>query len=412
MKRTIFVLLLIGLIGQGVFAQGISMYGYGRTYWGGFMQHDGEYSILQNTLDLRFDHRGMKTSLFANPVVYHYPDQDLDILLRQAYLDLHFDSMDIRVGKQQIIWGKADGVFITDILSPKDLREFLLPDFEEIRLGINALKMSFYRGNSTYEFVWMPVFQEGILPSDTSRWAPRKPEFLTGAEYDYSNAEVEKKLENSQFAFRYSLLASAADVELVAAYVWDELPTNHIYRTFDPETNQVTGLTVRPEHHRLGVFGGSFSTTKGGFVIRGEGAYYTGKHFNTTNPAHVGGTVRRDYLHYLAGVEYILWGATVGGQLIQETILNHDDYIMQDQFRNTATFLISKDYRRETINLELFTYYGIDDNDALIRPSITYDFADGFEILAGANIFLGDGTGYFGQFEKNDMIYAKVKYNF
>jgi hypothetical protein len=194
--------------------------------------------------------------------------------------------------------------------------------------------------------------------------------------------------------------------------VWDELPTNHVYRTIDTETNQVTGLTVRPEHHRLGVFGGSFSTTKGGFVIRGEGAYYTGKHFNTTNPADIGGTVRRDYLHYLAGVEYILWGATVGGQLIQETILNHDDYIMQDQFRNTATFLISKNYRRETITFELFSYYGFDDNDALIRPKITYDFADGFEILAGANIFLGDGTGYFGQFEKNDMIYAKVKYNF
>jgi len=412
MKRIVFVLLLLGLIGQGVFAQGISMYGYGRTYWGGFMQHDGEYSILQNTLDLRFDHRGSRTSLFANPVVYYYPDQDLDILLRQAYLDLHFDSMDIRLGKQQIIWGKADGVFITDILSPKDLREFLLPDFEEIRLGINALKTSYYRGNSTYEFVWMPVFQKGLMPSDTSRWAPRKPGFLAGAEYDYSNAEVEKKFENSQFAFRYSLLASAADIELVAAYVWDELPTNHVYRTIDQETNQMTGLIVRPEHHRLGVFGGSFSTTKGGFVIRGEGAYYTGKHFNTTESAHIGGTVRRDYLHYLAGVEYILWGATISGQLIQETILNHDDYIMQDQFRNTATFLISKDYRRETIRLELFTYYGIDDNDALIRPKMTYDFADGFEILAGANIFLGDGVGYFGQFEKNDMIYVKVKYNF
>jgi hypothetical protein len=412
MKRIVYVILLLGVMGQAVFTQGISLYGYGRSYWGGFMQHDGEYSILQNTLDLRFDRRGAKASLYANPVVYHYPDQDLDILLRQAYLDLHFGSMDIRLGKQQIIWGKADGVFITDILSPKDLREFLLPDFEEIRIGINALKMSYYRGNSTYEFVWMPVFQKGLMPSDTSRWAPSKPDFLQGAEYDYSNAEVEKKLDNSQFAFRYSMLSSVIDVELVTAYVWDELPTNHIYRSFDPETSQPTGLIVRPEHHRLGIFGGSFSTTKGGFVIRGEGAYYTGKHFNTTEPAHVGGTVRRDYLHYLAGVEYSLWGATVGGQLIQESILNYDNYIIQDRFRNTATFLISKNYRRETVNVELFTYYGIDNNDALIRPKISYDFADGFEILAGANIFFGDASGYFGQFGKNDMIYAKVKYNF
>jgi hypothetical protein len=272
--------------------------------------------------------------------------------------------------------------------------------------------MSYYRGNSTFDFVWIPVFQKGMLPSDTSRWALGMHDIPENAEFDYSNTDVEKKLENSQFAFRYSMLSSTADVEIMTAYVWDELPTFHLYREFDPGTSLVTGMAVRPEHHRLGVFGGSFSTTSGGFIMRGEGAYYTGKYFNTTEPSHVGGTVRRDYLHYLAGAEYSIWGANVGIQFIQETILNHDDYIIQDRLRNTATFLVSKDYRRETIKLELFTYYGIDDKDALLRPKVTYDFADGFEIIGGANIFIGDGTGYFGQFEKNDMIYAKVKYNF
>jgi hypothetical protein len=63
MKRFLLAIIVIGVLGQGVFAQGISLYGYGRTYWGGFVQHDGEYSILQNTLDLRFDQRGMKASL-------------------------------------------------------------------------------------------------------------------------------------------------------------------------------------------------------------------------------------------------------------------------------------------------------------------------------------------------------------
>ncbi len=48
---------------------------------------------------------------------------------------------------------------------------------------------------------------------------------------------------------------------------------------------------------------------------------------------------------------------------------------------------------------------------ALIRPRIYYDLSDGFEILFGANIFTGD-TGRFGQYNDNDMVYAKIKYSF
>ena len=59
-------------------------------------------------------------------------------------MDLYFDNFDLRIGKQQIIYGKAEGVFITDVVSPKDLREFLLPDFEEIRMGITAAKLSYF----------------------------------------------------------------------------------------------------------------------------------------------------------------------------------------------------------------------------------------------------------------------------
>ena len=66
---------------------------------------------------------------------------------------------------------------------------------------------------------------------------------------------------------------------------------------------------------------------------------------------------------------------------------------------------------RETLKLELFSYIGLNNSDALIRPKITYDFVDGFELLFGANIFVGD-KGNFGQYKDNDMIYTKVKYSF
>ena len=81
-----------------------------------------------------------------------------------------------------------------------------------------------------------------------------------------------------------------------------------------------------------------------------------------------------------------------------------------------ATFLANRSFINETLTLQLFTYYDITNEDALIRPTVSYDLADGFEILGGANIFMAginnDYTSYFGYFDDNDMVYLKLKYSF
>ena len=61
--------------------------------------------------------------------------------------------------------------------------------------------------------------------------------------------------------------------------------------------------------------------------------------------------------------------------------------------------------------LELFSYIGLNNSDALIRPKIIYDLKDSFELLLGLNLFLGD-EGQFGQYNDNDMIYTKITYSF
>ena len=76
------------------------------------------------------------------------------------------------------------------------------------------------------------------------------------------------------------------------------------------------------------------------------------------------------------------------------------------------TFLARYDMLREILHLELFSYIGLTNEDALIRPKITYDFDDSFSILLGSNIFVGDEKGRFGQYGDNSMAYIKIKYSF
>ncbi|MFP4164764.1 MAG: hypothetical protein ACLFQB_15100 [Chitinispirillaceae bacterium] len=63
------------------------------------------------------------------------------------------------------------------------------------------------------------------------------------------------------------------------------------------------------------------------------------------------------------------------------------------------------------MTLELFSYVGLDEPDALVRPKVKYDVADGFELQLGADLFFGD-QGRFGAFDENDMVYLKTRYSF
>ncbi len=410
MKKSIILLFLSG----SLFAGNLSITGLARNYIGVLLHGNNDYAIIQNYFNLNISESTDKIGFKVNPYIYQYPNNELNIGLREAYLDLYFPTVDLRVGKQQIIWGKADGVFITDIVSPKDFREFLLPDFDEIRIGITSLKADYYAGDNTLELVWVPVFTPDKAPDSGSIWSPKMPQFPVPTSVDYSRASVEKKLENSEIFGRLSAITGIVDFEIMGGYTWDDKPVMGIKEYFtmvDSEHVRLDSLTMYPEYNRVKMGGGSFSTTIGPFVLRGEGAYYYKKYFSTLNPLDIDGVTQKSYIQYLLGLDYTLWDWHLSGQFVRRVIFDYDDFMLDDEHTNMATFLVSKNFFNETLHLSLFTYYDIDNSASLIRPKISYDLADGFEVLIGANVFTGT-KGMFGQFDNNDMVYYQLKYSF
>ena len=413
MKKTAIAIIILSF---SIFAkaQTPEISGFARNYTGSLFEN-GDFSIIQNTFNLNLTKTGDKVAFKANPILYHYWSDSLNLRLRELYLDLYFENFDLRIGKQQVVWGKADGVFITDIVSPLNLSEFLLPDFDEIRTGITAAKFDYYIGNHTLELIWVPNFTPTEMPKSSSIWYAT-PDFPITPAFDWSDSEIKPSIENSEIFAKYTALTSAIDFEIMGGYTWDDNPTMHVEKEFqiNPETQQpmLTGINIKPQHHRLMLGGGSFSTEIKGIILRGEAAYYNGKYFQTEDPQAVDAIIEKDYLHYLIGLDFNIKDVKFSTQFIQEAIIDYDENMINNELENTLTFLARYDMLRETLHLELFSYIGLTNEDALIRPKITYDFDDSFSILLGSNIFIGDETGRFGQYKDNSMIYTKFKYNF
>ncbi len=96
-------------------------------------------------------------------------------VLREFYFDTNAGGWDFRLGKQQVVWGTADGIKLLDIINPTDYRELNQNVSEDSRIPIwmiNAEKY-FDSGNSIQLLVTesKPNFMAG-LDADGDSGAP------------------------------------------------------------------------------------------------------------------------------------------------------------------------------------------------------------------------------------------------
>ncbi len=124
-----------------------------------------------------------------------------------------------------------------------------------------------------------------------------------------------------------------------------------------------------------------------------------------------GGTLIKNYLHYLGLLIYSLGNYKFSVQFVQQAIFNYDERIKSNAYENMATFRVSTDFLREKLKMELFAYLGLNDADALVRFKISYDSQDSLTLTLGTALFFGK-DGMFGQYARNEMVYCKLKLSF
>ncbi|MEW8431570.1 MAG: RNA polymerase-associated protein rapA, partial [gamma proteobacterium symbiont of Ctena orbiculata] len=98
-----------------------------RLFLNGYL---GEESTWHADLNFIYDSEGVN-DMYKGHELYTQHDY-----LRELYLDTTLLGWDLRLGKQQVVWGTADGIKLLDIINPTDFRELNQNAMEDARIPI------------------------------------------------------------------------------------------------------------------------------------------------------------------------------------------------------------------------------------------------------------------------------------
>ncbi|MDP6580881.1 MAG: hypothetical protein QF681_09505, partial [Vicinamibacterales bacterium] len=112
---------------------------------------------------------------------------------------------------------------------------------------------------------------------------------------------------------------------------------------------------------------------------------------------------------------------TIGGQYSAERMLDHGAYRAtlpagfpaRDRTRHSLTARITRTFNYQTSQVSLFAWVSPNDEDFYLNPEIRYSVSDEAWIALGVNLFGGsEPHTFFGQFDRDDNLYATVRYTF
>ncbi len=361
--------------------------------------------------------------------------------LREAYLEVYFHRVDLRLGRQLIVWGKTDGTFVTDLLAPLDLGEFLAQPFDDLRLGVTAASATLYAGAFRVTGIAVPRRPTTRLPVRGSPWYPL-PDDVLGVPLALTEpAPQDSTLRGTETALRVTWTGlGRTDLALLWINGFNRLPAfrKRLEVTLAPPSAR---LAITPTYERRQVVGLTVETLAlDPLVVRGEAAFHTRYLLDQPieipqalgdlfDPALVD-AVERGFLigkplgQAALGLERAFGSQLFRVQALGTLVFGWDERVAQERFEPSVTGFWNGRFRRETLTAQAFAFYNLG-ADYWLNPSLTYAVRDALNATLGAHVFGGAGGGTadlagllrepafsFASYDGNDFVYLRVAYSF
>lgn len=339
----------------------------------------------------------------------------VDFELRELFVQAPLGPVFLTVGKQQIVWGQADGLKVLDVVDPQDFREFILDDFEDSRIPLWSVHAEVPLGPVVADLVWIPDPSFHEIPEPGAVFAFTAPRFLPPPREGFAPAlrELERPrrlVADGDAGLRLSSHVAGMDLSLVYLYRYDDRP---VFRG-EPGVSAL-GPTIffTPEYERTHLVGGTFSSAFGDLTVRGEVALQTDRYLSTTDLREVDALVDEPELGTVLGLDWYGFRDTLlSFQVFQSWILGSAPGILRDRLETTFTFLARRSFRHDRVRLEGIWLHDLNEGDGLLRPRVVVEVRDGVEAWLGADVFYGNADGVFGEFDAADRVVMGMRWGF
>jgi hypothetical protein len=318
-----------------------------------------------------------------------------DAELRELYVDGHLGRTFLRIGKQQIVWGQADGLRVLDVVNPFSFREFVWPEPQDRRIPLWSVKTEAPLGPATAQLVWLPDPTYDEIPLGTAAFAVTTPLLVPASTTPVPVEPVRRPhgwRDSSDGGARLSMFLGGWDVTL-----------NYLYHTYDDPVPFVAlkdgAPVLAPGYERSRLFGASFSNAFGSTTVRGEVGYSTDRWFITTAAADPDRVFSSDEIAFVVGLDNTALANTLlSVQYFESAVRDPAALMTRLRRERQATFLLQRSWRNESVRLRAMWLRSLDRDDGAVQARLSWQASADLSIGLSLERFHGDRLGLFGEF--------------
>jgi len=391
-----------------------------ETDWGGFSSLRGDLLLeadaklseswqakisLWGYYDLIYDINGWD-EYTQDATDIHVKNLELRDTYIQGNLTQH---LDIKVGRQIVVWGKSDNLRVCDVLNPLYLREVGMTDIRDLRLPVTMARLDYYWSNWNISGMAIPEIRFNDLP-------------VYGGDFyfqdrPFPDEEIpEDGIENMEYALAINGIFSGWDISFYYADIYDDAPYLYLESVdlISPGPPPVYQPNLVLKHARLDMFGTAYNLALGNWLIKAEAAHFRGlQFFNTPDQTYS----RTDIL---AGIEYSGFREiTLSFEALNRHLHDYDEALEESpssvkQNESQYAARLTKDWLNETLTLTLLaSAYGVDFmSGSFERFALEYDLTDAFAINGGLVLYQSGDTPEFENIGDSDRIFLELRYSF
>jgi len=330
--------------------------------------------------------------------------------LREFYAEFRSASGLTRIGKQQIVWGRLDGIKVLDLVNPQDFREFILDDFADSRIPLWSAYFDYNLGNWRAELALIPDGTGHVIPGAGAWFELTAPRFRYGAApgspgLPVITREPGHSLDDAAAGLRLSRQFNNLELALVAYSGNDPEPLGRLA--------SVNGApAVERFYERRDAFGFSADMGLGSAVLRAEYAYQPDRAFNARSTGSLD-VVELDQHRGAIGLDIDgPLGVFINVQYLLDAIPSAPANLVRPGRDRLATLYLRRSFAYGSVVVAARWYHSFIDGDDLAAVSLEHEINDSTSVELAAQFFGGAEEGLFGQFSERDRITLSLRHTF